>query len=229
LRIGGIQKMTLLDFPEKVAATVFLQGCNFRCPFCHNASLVTHIGDDYNSPEEVLRFLEKRKGLLDGVCISGGEPLMAPDIGDFIKDIRNLGFAVKVDTNGSFPHRLSALIENSLVDYVAMDVKNCPERYAETVGIPDFDLTPIGESISLLLSGKIDFEFRTTVTAELHTPEGVAKIAEWIAGAPRYFLQNFEDSGDIIGKNQNPVPEDLLRQMENSARVFVKNTSVRNK
>ena len=136
MEIHGIQKMTLLDYPEKVACTIFTARCNFRCPFCHNASLVTHVDAAAAiSEEEVFSFLAKRQGILDGVCITGGEPLLQPDIEEFIRKVKELGYQVKLDTNGSFPDRLEHLIDEGLVDYVAMDLKNCRERYGETVGL----------------------------------------------------------------------------------------------
>ena len=171
MRIAGLQKLTLLDFPGKTAATVFTPGCNFRCPFCHNADLVTgEAGRDGAaadssalSIDELFAFLGKRQGLLDGVCITGGEPLLQSGIDEFCTRVHELGFAVKLDTNGSFPGRLRALVEEGLVDYVATDVKNAPERYAETVGVPAFDLAPVQESLDFLRSGAVPYEVRTTV------------------------------------------------------------------
>lgn len=213
----GFQKMTLLDFPGKVACTLFTGGCNFRCPFCHNAGLVLNpgLGESY-TVEEILAFLKKRQGLLDGVCITGGEPLLNPDLADFMREVRELGFLIKLDTNGSFPDRLQDMVAEGLVDYVAMDIKNCPAKYSETVGISDYDVTPIRESVSFLLSGAVDFEFRTTVVREFHTVEDIQDIGAWIAGAPRYFLQNFVDSGALIGQNLHSVGPDVLVQMQKS-------------
>lgn len=218
MKFNGFQKLTLLDFPGKVACVVFTAGCNFRCPFCHNASLVTHIQDSTPiDEEEILQYLQKRKGLLDGVCITGGEPLMHPELEDFIRAVRALGLAVKVDTNGCYPERLQSLIDQGLVDYVAMDIKNRRERYAETAGVPDLDLAAIDESIALLSEGRVDYEFRTTVVQGLHTVEDVDAIARWLQGAPRYFLQNFTDSGDILGENMLPVSVETLRKMAQTA------------
>ena len=165
MRISGFQKMTLLDFPGRVACTVFTFGCNLRCPFCHNASLVVGGGEAEFSKEEILAYLKKRTGLLDGVCITGGEPLLQSDIADFIKEIKALGYAVKLDTNGCYPEKLKELVLGGLVDYVAMDVKNCFSKYGQTVGIKDFDVSPIKESAAFLISSGIDFEFRTTIVA----------------------------------------------------------------
>ena len=200
MRIAGLQKLTLLDYPEHTAATVFLPGCNFRCPFCHNAALVLDPSDTAGDTpiEEFFAFLDKRHGLLDGVCITGGEPLLQPDLADFCTRIKREGFAVKLDTNGSFPEALRALVETELVDYVAMDVKNAPERYAETVGVPGFDAAPIGESIDYLLSGAVPYEFRTTVVRELHEPADLVALSRWIAGASAWHLQSFVDADTVL-------------------------------
>ena len=162
--------MTLLDYPGKVACTVFLSGCNFRCPFCHNAGLVlSPCAQDLIPEERFFAFLQKRKGILDGVCITGGEPCLQPDLADFIRRIREGGFAVKLDTNGSFPDVLQVLLQQGLLDYVAMDVKNAPARYAETCGVPGFDPAPVERSVRLLQQSGVPFELRTTVVAGLHT------------------------------------------------------------
>ncbi len=216
--IHGFQKLTLLDFPERMAATVFTGGCNFRCPFCHNASLVTHMEDAPRLTEaEVLSYLETRKNLLDGICITGGEPLLQPDIADFIRKARSIVGAVKLDTNGCFPDRLKALIDTGSIDYVAMDVKNSREKYALTAGTDNFSLDSIDESIRILIHSGLDYEFRTTVVEELHTPKDIENIASWIKGAKRYFLQNFKDSGDLIGGGMHPVPDEILQNMQERA------------
>ena len=217
MRISGFQKMTLLDFPGRVACTVFTFGCNLRCPFCHNASLVVGGGEAEFSKEEILAYLKKRTGLLDGVCITGGEPLLQSDIADFIKEIKALGYAVKLDTNGCYPEKLKELVLGGLVDYVAMDVKNCFAKYGQTVGIKDFDVSPIKESAAFLISSGIDFEFRTTIVAELHTVEDIKALAADIKGAKRYFLQNFVDSGDIIGQGLSAHKREILEQMQAEA------------
>ena len=198
--IKGLQKLTLLDFPEKMACTLFTFGCNFRCPFCHNASLVLadRADDSIISEEEFFSFLQKRRGMLEGVCISGGEPTLQPDLPAFIRRIRDLGFAVKLDTNGYRPAVLRALIDGGLVDYVAMDVKNSLSRYPETVGITRFDTAPLEESLDLLMENRVPFEFRTTLVRGLHTPESIAEMGKRLAGEERFFLQTFEDSGDLI-------------------------------
>ena len=201
MRIAGLQKLTLLDFPEHTAATVFLPGCNFRCPFCHNTALVLGAGDATGDTpvEEFFAFLDKRHGLLDGVCITGGEPLLQPELADFCARIKGAGFAVKLDTNGSFPDRLRTLVSQGLVDYVAMDVKNAPERYAETVGVDGLDLARVRESVSFLLEGSVPYEFRTTVVRELHAESDLRSLAEWVAGAEAWFLQSFIDEESVLG------------------------------
>ena len=198
--IKGLQKLTLLDFPEKMACTVFTFGCNLRCPFCHNASLVlSERADDTLIPEEeFFSFLQKRRGILEGVCITGGEPTLQPDLPAFIRKIRDMGFAVKLDTNGARPAVLKSLVAEGLLDYVAMDVKNSLSAYPETVGLPAFDVAPVEESMDFLMAGHIPFEFRTTLVKGLHTPEGVAEMGRRLAGEERFFLQTFEDSGDLI-------------------------------
>ena len=198
--IKGLQKLTLLDFPDRMACTVFTFGCNFRCPFCHNASLVlaNRATEDTMPEEEFFGFLARRKGILEGVCVTGGEPTLQPDLPAFIRRIRDLGFAVKLDTNGYRPAVLRALIDEGLVDYVAMDIKNSLSRYPETVGIARFDTAPIEESMDLLMEGRVPFEFRTTLVRGLHTPESIAEIGRRLAGGERFFLQTFEDSGDLI-------------------------------
>lgn len=198
MEIKGLQKITLLDFPSKVACTVFTGGCNFRCPFCHNASLVirSDAASGFDS-EEFFSYIQKRKGILDGVCITGGEPLLHKDIIPFMERIKALGLLIKLDTNGSFPALLSEIIERGLVDYIAMDIKNSEEKYAATCGVHRFP-EGVSESIDLIMSCGVDYEFRTTVVDELHTVEDIASIAERIRGAKRYFIQGFTDSGDLI-------------------------------
>ena len=200
MQISGLQKLTLLDFPGQVACTVFTAGCNFRCPFCHNAPLVLpeRIAGDPNGEETVLQFLKKRQGILDGVAITGGEPLLQRDMPDFLRKIRAMGYKIKLDTNGSFPDRLIELVEDGLVDRVAMDIKNAPALYAKTAGCPELDLAAVERSKNYLLEGRINYEFRTTVVRGLHTAESLTEAAEWIRGAAEYYLQQFKDSGDII-------------------------------
>jgi len=199
VKISGLMKLTLLDFPGHTACTVFTAGCNFRCPFCHNASLVRGDGGEAVSEEEFFAFLEKRKGLLDGVAVTGGEPLMHPEIIDFARRVKAMGFAVKIDTNGSFTERLRELIEGGLCDYVAMDIKSSPEGYDRAAGTK-VPIENIKKSIDLLKNSGIDYEFRTTVAKGTTLPEDFEGIGRLIEGAPKYFLQGFVDSGDILGE-----------------------------
>ncbi len=228
MNFSGFQKLTLLDFPGKVACTLFTAGCNLRCPFCHNASLVTHI-DNSNiyKKEEILSYLEKRVGILEGVCITGGEPLLQPHIEDFIKDVKSLGYCVKLDTNGFFPDKLISLVEKGLIDYVAVDFKNTYEKYAETTGIENLDLSPFKKTVEFLLSGKVDFEFRTTVVDKIHQTQDIVNIAKTIQGAPRYFLQSFVDSGDLIMNGLCAVSPENMKKMALLAKEFVPNTEIR--
>ncbi len=228
MQIHGFQKMTLLDFPGRVACTVFTGGCNLRCPFCHNALLVTQLSNtDVIPAENVISYLEKRRGILDGVAITGGEPLLQPDIASYIRKIKNMGYAVKLDTNGAYSAKLRDLVSEGIVDYVAMDIKNCAEKYGETVGIPSFNTSKIEESIDFLLSGKVDFEFRTTVVKEFHTVEDIEKIGKRIKGAPRYFLQNFTDSGNLIGENMHECSRETLSLMREKALKYVQTCEIR--
>ena len=219
--------MTMLDFPGKIACTIFTAGCNFRCPFCHNAPLVTHIDGQEFSQEEILSYLNKRKGMLDGVCITGGEPLLQKDIKDLIIKIKELGYAVKLDTNGSFPDVLKSLVSQNLIDYVAMDVKNSPSKYALTAGSSESVVEKVDESIKFLLSGAIPYEFRTTVVKEFHTPTDFEEIGKWIEGADAYYLQAFVDSGDLIGTSLNALPKMEMEQCMNFVRPFVKKVEIR--
>ena len=198
MKICGLQKTTLLDFPGRVAATLFTGGCNFRCPFCHNSGLLSGDAEAAYSVREILQFLEKRKRILEGVCITGGEPTLQPDLEDFIRDIRSLGLAVKLDTNGYRPDVLKALCQKGLLDYAAMDIKAGRERYETAAGVCGLDMKRIDESIRFLLEGHLPYELRTTVVRGIHEAEDFRQIGPWIKGCRRYFLQAFKDSGDIL-------------------------------
>lgn len=226
--INGFQKLTILDYPGKVACIVFTPGCNFRCPFCHNAALVTHIDKDtYIDEEEVLSYLKKRQGILDGVVITGGEPLLQDGIEEFIGKIKDLGYAIKLDTNGSFPEKLISLVENGLVDYVAMDIKNSKAKYMVTIGVNNIDMASIEKSVDFLLQNKVDYEFRTTIVDGFHTVDDIQDIVVWIKGAHKYFLQNFVDSGDLIEAGLSPVSVDMLKEMKKKATEFVPCVEIR--
>ena len=197
--IAGLNKTTLLDYPGRVAATIFTGGCNFRCPFCHNAGLVlTPSSAENYSKEDVFSFLKKRRNVLQGVCITGGEPTLQADLPEFIKELKELGYAVKLDTNGYHPRMLEELLEAGILDYVAMDIKNAPAKYELTTGIK-LDFRKIEESVNLLKASGLDYEFRTTVVRELHDKEDLQNIGKWIRGCPKYFLQQFKNSDTMIG------------------------------
>lgn len=198
MKLCGLQKTTLLDFPGHVAATVFTGGCNFRCPFCHNSELLGNDAPPAYTEEEVLRFLSRRAGILEGVAITGGEPTLQPDLRDFILRVRDLGFLIKLDTNGTRPDVLKSLCHDGLVDYVAMDIKTCKERYPAVAGIPSVNMAIIEESVDFLKGGSVPYEFRTTVVKELHTADDFEKIGPWIEGCPNYYLQNFIDSENVL-------------------------------
>lgn len=233
MNIAGLQKMTLLDFPGKVACTVFLNGCNYRCPFCHNAELLDGNMEPLMSGEEFLSFLKKRQGLLDGVCISGGEPTLAAGLKELMARIKAMGFAVKLDTNGSRPAVLKELVEAGLVDYVAMDIKNCPARYAETCGLQKVDLAAIEESVRFLMGGKVDFEFRTTVVREFHTPQDLVALGQWLTelsgGKPvqKLFLQPFVDRDTVAFSGLHAPEKAQLQEFTELLKSFVLEINVR--
>ncbi|MCR4615190.1 MAG: anaerobic ribonucleoside-triphosphate reductase activating protein [Clostridiales bacterium] len=225
--IQGLQKLTLLDYPENVACTVFTYGCNFRCPFCHNASLVTKAPEDAIPEDEIFSFLKTRQGLLDGVCITGGEPLLHKDIDIFISKIRDLGFKVKLDTNGSFPGKLKDIINRGLVNYVAMDIKSSLENYGVPIGLSDFDVSPIAESVDFLRSCGVEYEFRTTVVDELHSAEDFENIGKWLKDAPKYFLQKFVDSGDIISEGLHPCSKEKMQKYKDILSQYIGSVELR--
>ena len=218
----------MVDYPGKLAATVFTGGCDLRCPFCHNAPLVLRVAETPEfSQEEVLSFLRTRQGLLDGVVLSGGEPLLQADAAEFLAAVRSLGFSVKLDTNGCHPEALANILERGLTDYVAMDIKNRREKYAETAGMPGFDLAPVEESVRLLQSSGVDFEFRTTVVREFHTAADIRAIGQWLEGSPRYFLQKFVDSGDLVGTGCHGLEDAEMRALAETARPWFREVTLR--
>lgn len=222
---GGLQKLTLLDYPEKVACTVFTSGCNFRCPFCHNASLVCHSASSLTFGE-VSAFLKKRKNVLEGVCLTGGEPLVQNDVEDFLKFAKDLGYKVKLDTNGSFPDKLEKIVKSGLVDYVAMDVKNSLEKYFETVG-REIDTEAVRRSVELLKSDVVDYEFRTTVTGTFHSESSIESMAKWIAGCKRAYLQKFVASGDLIDRTVFGCDDETLKKYLEILRRYVSCAEIR--
>ena len=225
--ICGLTKLTLLDYPGIMAATVFVGGCNFRCPYCHNSGLLKKEAAVIPE-EEVLSFLESRKGKLEGVCISGGEPTLYNDLVPFITKLREMGFRIKLDTNGQNPKLLKVLIDSRLVDYIAMDVKNFPDNYGPTVGLREMDCTAIDESIRLLISSKVNYEFRTTVCRELHNVESVRRIAVWLKGARAYYIQPYKDSPQVLRPGVLHAPDtEMLLAMKKAASQYVGKVLVR--
>lgn len=219
--IKGFQKLTLLDYPGHTACTVFTGGCNLRCLFCHNAVLVTELDDSYFDESEIFDHLKKRKGILDGVAVTGGEPLIQKDIERFLYEIKDMGYPIKLDTNGFFPDRLRDIIDMGLVDYVAVDIKNRWEKYGETVGLPEIDVSPVKKTVELLSQNKVDYEFRTTVVKRFHTPDDISALCASIKCAPRYFLQNFVNSGDLIDDTCEGVKKAEMYEMLEKAREYI--------
>lgn len=224
--ISGLQKTTLLDYPGYVACTVFLGGCNLRCPFCHNAPLVLTNPAPQMQEEEFLAFLRKRRGVLDGVCITGGEPTLRAGLPEFIGKIRELGFRVKLDTNGTHPGMLEMLLKDGLLDYVAMDIKNSPRRYRETCGGVDA-LEAVRQSAALLMESGVDYEFRTTCVKPLHDPSALTEIGQWLGGAKRYYLQNFVDSGTLVGSGISGLTKEEMEALCQTVLPYIPNTHLR--
>ena len=228
MKISGIQKLTLLDFPDHVACTLFTPGCNFKCPFCHNSPLVLDLSTcQIIDEEEIFSFLKKRVGILDGVCITGGEPTLQKDLKDFIRKIKNLGYSVKLDTNGYRPEILKELVEENLLDYVAMDIKNSISKYPKTIGKDDFDENFIKESIDYLLENHVDYEFRTTLVNELHSFDDIKQIAKLICGAKKYCLQKFIDSGNCLSSGLTEVPKSKAIEYQEYLKKYIPNTLLR--
>ncbi|MBR5292477.1 MAG: anaerobic ribonucleoside-triphosphate reductase activating protein [Clostridia bacterium] len=226
--IKGLQTLTLLDYPGKVACTVFTGGCNFRCPFCHNGGIVLNPAQEPGIPEEkVFDLLKKRKGVLEGVCITGGEPTLWKGLWDFAKEIKAMGYAVKLDTNGTNPELMHKLILAGVVDYVAMDIKNSPDKYAQTVGVKGFDLQPVKDSVRLLLQGTVGYEFRTTVVKGMHTPQDIVDIGKWIQGAQKYFIQPYRDSELVIDRSCERHSDEELQALLAAAREYVPAAEIR--
>ncbi len=233
MNITGLQKMTLLDYPGKVACTVFLHGCNFRCPFCHNSGLLAGLEEPLMTREEFLTFLSRRKGLLDAVCISGGEPTLAPDLADLLAKIHDLGFLTKLDTNGSRPEVLKKLVNAGLLDYVAMDVKNSPRRYGETTGLQNPNLEKIEESLRFLLSGAVDYELRTTVVEEFHDEDAILEMGHWLRNLDperkpkRFFLQPFVDRESVLAGGLHAPDSGKMANYRELLASFVEEISIR--
>ena len=225
MRVAGLQKLTLLDYPGKLACTVFLSGCNMRCPFCHNPDLV--LGSPFElSMDSLLDFLAARKGKLEGVCITGGEPTIHPELPALLHEIKRAGFCVKLDTNGTNPKMLRELLEQGLLDYAAMDIKNAPEHYADSCGGMDF-VKEVQESAEILMKGKTEYEFRTTVCAPMHNIERMEKIGQWLAGAKRYYLQQFVNSGNILGAGVAAVSSAEMEEMRRCLLPYIPSVKLR--
>ena len=228
MKIAGLQKLTLLDFPGKTACTVFTWGCNLRCPFCHNAGLVTEAFEETVTADELYTFLKKRIGLLDGVCVTGGEPLLQPDLISFLQPIHEMGFAVKLDTNGTQPEKLREICETGLISMVAMDIKNSPEKYAVTAGTERLSIDEVHQSVRYLMQqGDIPYEFRTTVVKQYHTAADFSAIGKWIRGANAYYLQNFQNTGRLIDNSVSGCTPSEMRAFLEIVRQDVPNSALR--
>lgn len=227
MQINGIQKLTLLDYPGKVACTVFLAGCDLRCPYCHNSELWSASAPAVMDDAELISFLEKRRGMLDGVAFTGGEALLRPELPELMRKVKALGYSIKLDTNGTHPDRLNKLIDEGLIDRAAMDIKNDLERYGVTCGKPDMDVGPIKESVSLLLEGRVSYEFRTTVVRELHDDASFVNIALLIDGADSYFIQPFADRDTVLFAGFHAPDEDDMKRYLEIVRPHVKHAAIR--
>ncbi|MBR0303179.1 MAG: anaerobic ribonucleoside-triphosphate reductase activating protein, partial [Clostridia bacterium] len=213
MKISGLQKLTLLDYPGHTACTVFTSSCNFRCPFCHNASLVENRAVGEISEEEFFAFLAKRHGILEGVAITGGEPTLQTDLADFIEKVHGEGFKVKLDSNGYRPETLREILSSGNVDYVAMDIKSSPENYAKAAGIRRLDVSLIERSIDIIKSSGVGYEFRTTAVKGIHTPGDFLAIGKWLGDVPAYFIQKFTDSGDVLGEGYSAFPDEEMTSL----------------
>lgn len=226
MEIAGLQKLTLLDYPEKIACTIFTKGCNMRCPFCHNADIVLK-NEEHIDTAEVVQFLENRKGKLDAVCISGGEPLLQKDIYEFINNIKEMGYLVKLDSNGMLPDKLKKLIENKKIDYIAMDIKNSEKQYTRTAG-KEIEIEAIKQSISLIKNSGIDYEFRTTIVKEFHSKESFEGISELIGGEEqKYYLQAFVDSGNLIEEGLQGYQAEEMKELLEYAKQYIPMAEIR--
>lgn len=228
MEIKGLAKTTLLDYPGHVAATIFTGGCDFACPFCHNKTLVTHPERLASiDMDELYAFLEQRKVALEGICITGGEPLLQKDLMDFLRRVKEMGYKIKLDTNGYEPTHLSHILNEHLVDYVAMDIKNCQAKYAKTAGLPYLDLTRVKLSVDLIKDCDIDYEFRTTVAKELHQWEDIESIGQWLYGAKNYYLQPYVESDDVIMPVFSSYSKKEMQQMKQMLSLYVKHADIR--
>ena len=226
MNVQGYQKLTLLDYPGRTACTVFTGGCNLRCPFCHNAGLVRTPLAGPNLTDEVLAYLQKRKGVLDGVCVTGGEPLLQPDLVGFLQAVKEMGYAVKLDTNGMLPGRLAEVLATKLVDYVAMDIKSSPDGYPAATGT-DADVSAVSDSLSILRDSGIPFELRTTAVRGIHTEADFAAIGRWIGDVPAYFIQRFVDSGQLLGSGCDAFSPEEMEHLLTTVRKYTPSAQLR--
>ena len=227
MKIAGMQKLSLVDYPEKMCCTLFTSGCNFRCPFCHNAGLVVRPAEEFLTNDEVFDYLKKRKGMLQAVTISGGEPTLQKGLKEFVQQVKELGYLVKLDTNGTNPALLVDLVQSGLVDYVAMDIKNSKQKYAVTCGLDSMDLTPVEQSVDFLSLGKVPFEFRTTVVKDFHNQQDFEDIAKWIGKAQNYYLQQFVNSGDLVQDGLHGYDANEMQQLVAHLQKFMPNAKLR--
>ena len=227
MKINGLAKLTLLDFPGHTACTVFTSSCNFRCPFCHNASLVENRALEEVSEEDFFSFLAKRHGILEGVAITGGEPTLQPDLADFIKKVRGEGFKVKLDTNGYRPETLRSLLEGECVDYVAMDIKSSREGYARAAGLKRLDISLVERSVEIIKSSGVEYEFRTTAVKGIHTTHDFLEIGKWLGDVSAYFIQKFTDSGDVLGEGYDAFSDEEMTSLLAMARIHIKSAALR--
>lgn len=225
MNVQGYQKLTLLDYPGHTAATLFLGGCNLRCPFCHNAGLVKTPMADASAETEVLAYLTKRRGILDGVCVTGGEPLLHPDLPMLLQKIKDMGYLIKLDTNGSLPRKLEAILATGLVDMVAMDIKHSPARYPQATGC-DLDFAPFAQSMDIIRKSGLAYEFRTTVVKGIHEKEDLLAIASLVGDDP-YYLQKFVDSGNLIGTGCSAYSELEMQDILAAVRSIAPQTILR--
>ena len=227
MKIGGLQKLTLLDYPDHLACIIFTQGCNLRCPFCHNSELLDLKKDGEFSEEEIFNYLIKRRKVLDGVVITGGEPLLQPNIDLFIEQVKSLGLKVKLDTNGTSPTLLNKLIKNNLIDYIAMDIKSDWDTYKEVSGCPRINLDKIKESIKIIEEANLPYEFRTTIMKNYHNIDNITKICNYISPKSTYYLQNFVNSEFVINKKLVPFTNDELKELSKKLKEKFPNVKVR--
>lgn len=228
IKIHGFQKMTLLDYPGNIACTIFLGACNFKCPFCHNGSLVLAPEKEPVIPvEDIMKVLKKRQGILDGVCITGGEPTLSEGLRELIIRIKRMGYLVKLDTNGTRPEILRGLVEDHLLDYVAMDIKNSKEKYAVTAGVSQVNMEKICESVEFLTSGVVDYEFRTTIVREFHGKEELEAISQWLKGSKRYFLQTYKETDLVICPGFSSYSKNELEELAQIPRQTILEVGIR--